>query len=71
MAENPRPQNNDNNELLPMDSHLLSDRSSVFRHADPYAVSDYVNQHVGQHFIGLSRTTHPQPQPSPSGKELR
>lgn len=43
-----------------MDSHLLSDRSSVFRHADPYAVSDYVNQHVGQHFIGLSRTTHPQ-----------
>ncbi|MBK5511651.1 AraC family transcriptional regulator [Pseudomonas sp. TH15] len=43
-----------------MDSHLLSDRSSVFRHADPYAVSDYVNQHVGQHFIGLSKTTHPQ-----------
>ncbi|VVQ23600.1 HTH-type transcriptional activator RhaS [Pseudomonas fluorescens] len=43
-----------------MDSHLLSDRSSVFRHADPYVVSDYVNQHVGQHFIGLSRTAHPQ-----------
>lgn len=43
-----------------MDSRLLSDRSSVFRHADPYAVSDYVNQHVGQHFIGLSKTTHPQ-----------
>lgn len=42
-----------------MDSRLLSDRSSVFRHADPYAVSDYVNRHVGQHCIGLSRTTHP------------
>ncbi|MFW3897521.1 helix-turn-helix domain-containing protein [Pseudomonas bharatica] len=43
-----------------MDSRLLSDRSSVFRHADPYAVSDYVNRHVGQHCIGLSRSTHPQ-----------
>ena len=43
-----------------MESHLLSDRSSVFRHADPHAVSDYVNQHVGQHCIGLSRTTRPQ-----------
>lgn len=42
-----------------MESRLLSERSSVF-HADPYAVSDYVNQHVGQHCIGLSRTTHPQ-----------
>ncbi|MEE1924605.1 AraC family transcriptional regulator [Pseudomonas sp. 148P] len=42
-----------------MDSRLLSDRSSVFRHADPYAVSDYVNRHVGQHCIGLSRSTHP------------
>ena len=43
-----------------MDSRLLSERSSVFRHADPHAVSDYVNQHVGQHCIGLSRTTRPQ-----------
>ncbi|MHC6225718.1 AraC family transcriptional regulator [Pseudomonas sp. X10] len=43
-----------------MESRLLSERSNVFRHADPYAVSDYVNQHVGQHCIGLSRTTHPQ-----------
>ncbi len=43
-----------------MESRLLSERSSVFHHADPYAVSDYVNQHVGQHCIGLSRTTHPQ-----------
>ncbi|MCF4996848.1 helix-turn-helix domain-containing protein [Pseudomonas syringae] len=43
-----------------MDSRLLSDRSSVFLHADPYAVSDYVNQHVGQHFIGLSKSSRPQ-----------
>ncbi|SYX92332.1 XylDLEGF operon transcriptional activator 3 [Pseudomonas reidholzensis] len=43
-----------------MESRLLSERSSVFHHADPYAVSDYVNRHVGQHCIGLSRTTHPQ-----------
>lgn len=43
-----------------MENRLLSERSSVFRHADPYAVSDYVNRHVGQHCIGLSRTTHPQ-----------
>ena len=42
-----------------MDSRLLSERSSVFRHADPHAVSDYVNQHVGHHCIGLSRTTRP------------
>lgn len=43
-----------------MESRLLSEQSCVFHHADPYAVSDYVNQHVGQHHIGLSRTTHPQ-----------
>ena len=43
-----------------MDSRLLSERSSVFQHADPHAVSDYVNLHVGQHCIGLSRTTRPQ-----------
>lgn len=43
-----------------MENRLLSERSSVFHHADPYAVSDYVNRHVGQHCIGLSRTTHPQ-----------
>lgn len=42
-----------------MQSYLLSERSSVFHLADPYAVSDYVNQHVGQHCIGLSPTTHP------------
>ncbi|MBC3435830.1 AraC family transcriptional regulator [Pseudomonas sp. BW16M2] len=43
-----------------MESRLLSEQSCVFHHADPYAVSDYVNRHVGQHHIGLSRTTHPQ-----------
>ncbi|MDU9391975.1 AraC family transcriptional regulator [Pseudomonas sp. zfem002] len=43
-----------------MESRLLSERSSVFHRADPYAVSDYVNRHVGQHCIGLSRSTHPQ-----------
>lgn len=42
-----------------MQSRLLSERSSVFHHADPYAVSDYVNQHVGHHCIGLAPTTHP------------
>lgn len=44
-----------------MESRLLSEQSCVFHRADPYAVSDYVNQHVGQHHIGLSRTTHPRP----------
>ncbi|UVM14388.1 AraC family transcriptional regulator [Pseudomonas sp. B21-023] len=43
-----------------MESRLLSEQSCVFHHADPYAVSAYVNHHVGQHHIGLSRTTHPQ-----------
>ncbi|MGE7989514.1 AraC family transcriptional regulator [Pseudomonas sp. NPDC089554] len=43
-----------------MESRLLSEQSRVFQHADPYAVSDYVNRHVGQHCIGLSRSTHPQ-----------
>ncbi|UTW08125.1 AraC family transcriptional regulator [Pseudomonas benzenivorans] len=32
---------------------LLSDKSMVFDHADPYAVSGYVNQHVGHHCIQL------------------
>ncbi|WP_439861915.1 AraC family transcriptional regulator [Pseudomonas sp. MBLB4136] len=32
---------------------LLSDKSMVFDHADPYAVSGYVNQHVGHHCIKL------------------
>lgn len=45
---------------LPKESRLLSEQSCVFHHADPYAVPDYVNRHVGQHHIGLPRTTHPQ-----------
>ena len=36
-----------------MESRLLSDRSRVFEHADPYAVSSYVNQHVGSHCIRM------------------
>lgn len=37
-----------------MQTQLLSSRSQIFNHADPYAVSDYVNQHVGTHCIQLS-----------------
>ncbi|CAD5109825.1 AraC family transcriptional regulator [Zestomonas carbonaria] len=43
-----------------MESRLLSERSSVFERADPYAVSDYVNQHVGSHCIRLPTSGHPQ-----------
>ncbi|MBM7059101.1 AraC family transcriptional regulator [Pseudomonas sp. UL073] len=43
-----------------MDSRLLSERSSVFERADPYAVSEYVNQHVGAHGIRLPAVGHPQ-----------
>lgn len=32
---------------------LLSERSQIFDRADAYAVSDYVNQHVGSHCIRL------------------
>ncbi|GGU48640.1 transcriptional regulator [Pseudomonas laurentiana] len=39
-----------------MSSLLLSERSRVFERADPYAVSDYVNQHVGGHCLRLPRT---------------
>ena len=42
-----------------MDSQLLTERSRVFQNADPRTVSDYVNLHVGQHRIGLAKTTHP------------
>ncbi|WP_155582248.1 AraC family transcriptional regulator [Pseudomonas spelaei] len=34
---------------------LLSERSEVFKNADPHAVSCYVNQHVGSHCIQLPR----------------
>lgn len=32
---------------------LLSERSRIFSQADAYAVSEYVNRHVGNHCIGL------------------
>ncbi|MGX5219648.1 AraC family transcriptional regulator [Pseudomonas sp. S9] len=38
---------------------LLSASSSVFERADPHAVSDYVNQHVGGHCIRMPKTGHP------------
>ncbi|MCM2330291.1 MAG: AraC family transcriptional regulator [Pseudomonas sagittaria] len=34
-----------------MDCPLQSDKSQVFAHADPHAVSEYVNRHVGSHCI--------------------
>jgi len=38
-----------------MNMPLLSERSEVFKNADPHAVSGYVNQHVGSHCIHLPR----------------
>lgn len=43
-----------------MQTQLLSARSQVFQHADPYAVSEYVNQHVGNHCIELPLRGSPQ-----------
>jgi AraC-like DNA-binding protein len=43
-----------------MQSLLLNDKSMVFECADPYAVSEYVNQHVGSHCIQLPATSRPQ-----------
>lgn len=43
-----------------METHLLTERSRVFVEADPYAVSGYVNQHVGSHCIRLPRAGSPQ-----------
>ena len=49
-----------NNESDPMmQAQLLSQRSTVFDHADPYAVSGYVNQHVGNHCILMPRAGRP------------
>lgn len=42
-----------------MHAQLLSQRSTVFDHADPYAVSGYVNQHVGNHCILMPRAGQP------------
>ena len=39
---------------------LLSERSQIFQRADAYAVSDYVNQHVGSHCIRLPPKGRPQ-----------
>ncbi|MGU9857108.1 AraC family transcriptional regulator [Pseudomonas sp. LF245] len=39
---------------------LLSERSQIFQRADAYAVSDYVNQHVGSHCIRLPPRGRPQ-----------
>lgn len=42
-----------------MNCRLLNEKSRVFAHADPYAVSEYVNQHVGSHCIRLPTSGHP------------
>ncbi|PTT99372.1 AraC family transcriptional regulator, partial [Pseudomonas sp. HMWF031] len=42
-----------------MQAQLLSQRSRVFDHADPHAVSGYVNQHVGNHCILMPRAGQP------------
>ena len=42
-----------------MHAQLLSQRSTVFDHADPHAVSGYINQHVGTHRIGMPRSGRP------------
>jgi len=39
---------------------LLSERSQIYDHADAYAVSEYVNQHVGSHRIRLLPEGRPQ-----------
>jgi AraC-like DNA-binding protein len=43
-----------------MDCRLLNEKSRIFQHADPYAVSDYVNQHVGPHCIRLPQSGRPE-----------
>ncbi|WP_313115905.1 AraC family transcriptional regulator [Ectopseudomonas guguanensis] len=42
-----------------MDCRLLNEKSRLFANADPYAVSDYVNQHVGSHCIRLPSSGRP------------
>lgn len=43
-----------------MDRRLLNEKSLVFAQADPHAVSDYVNQHVGSHRICLPSSGRPE-----------
>ena len=38
---------------------MLNEKSRLFANADPYAVSDYVNQHVGAHCIRLPNSGRP------------
>nr|WP_313404597.1 AraC family transcriptional regulator [Pseudomonas sp.] len=38
---------------------MLNEKSRLFANADPYAVSDYVNQHVGSHCIRLPNSGRP------------
>ena len=45
-----------------MNMPLLSERSEVFKNADPHSVSGYVNQHVGSHCIYLPRKASAQAQ---------
>lgn len=42
-----------------MEFRLLNEKSRLFADADPYAVSDYVNQHVGSHCIRLPKVGRP------------
>jgi AraC-like DNA-binding protein len=42
-----------------MKASLLSERSRVFIETDPYTVSDYVNQHVGNHCILTPKVSQP------------
>jgi AraC-like DNA-binding protein len=39
---------------------LLREHSCVFKHADPHAVSEYVNQYIGTHGIRLPEVGYPQ-----------
>jgi len=40
-------------------NRLLNEKSRLFANADPYVVSDYVNQHVGSHCIRLPKSGRP------------
>jgi AraC-like DNA-binding protein len=42
-----------------METILLSERSRIFVKTDPHTVSDYVNQHVGNHCILMPKVSQP------------